>query len=68
MAKAREIASRFPRPRALLDTPTADYGAAPDNTFESGPHAIHDGPQTQLVTRHDQEHPWRPTSSVPTSA
>jgi hypothetical protein len=44
MAKAREIAARFPRLRARLDTPSAvDYAAAPDNTFEFGLQAILDG-------------------------
>jgi hypothetical protein len=36
MAKAREIATQFPRLRASLDTAAADYGAAPENTFEFG--------------------------------
>jgi hypothetical protein len=35
MAKAREIATQFPRLRASLDT-AADCGAAPENTFEFG--------------------------------
>jgi hypothetical protein len=51
-AKAREIASRFPRLRASLDTAAAaDYGAAPDNTFEFGLQAILDGLQAQLTAR-----------------
>jgi hypothetical protein len=54
MAKAREIATQFPRLRARLDIAAADYAAAPDNTFEFGLHAILDGLQTQLITRHDQ--------------
>jgi AcrR family transcriptional regulator len=49
MAKAREVASRFPRLRARLGTAAADYGAAPDNGFEFGLQAILDGLQAQLV-------------------
>ena len=49
MAKAREIARQFPRLRARLDTAAADYGAAPDNSFEFGLQAILDGLQDQLV-------------------
>jgi AcrR family transcriptional regulator len=54
MTKATDIATQFPRLRARLNTATVDYGAAPDNTFEFGLHAILDGLQTQLITRHDQ--------------
>jgi AcrR family transcriptional regulator len=54
MTKATEIATQFPRLRARLDTAAAEYCAAPDNTFEFGLHAILDGLQTQLITRHDQ--------------
>jgi len=42
-AEAREIAAQFPRLRARLDTDSADYGAAPDNTFQFGLQAILDG-------------------------
>ncbi|MGN5382508.1 TetR/AcrR family transcriptional regulator [Streptomyces lasalocidi] len=42
-AEAREIAAQFPRLRARLDTHSADYGAAPDNTFQIGLQAILDG-------------------------
>ncbi|MFI5821351.1 TetR/AcrR family transcriptional regulator C-terminal domain-containing protein [Streptomyces rishiriensis] len=42
-AEAREIAAQFPRLRARLDTHSADYGAAPDNTFQFGLQAILDG-------------------------
>jgi AcrR family transcriptional regulator len=45
MAKAHEIAATFPRLRTRLDTAAADYGAAPDNTFEFGLNAILDGLQ-----------------------
>jgi AcrR family transcriptional regulator len=51
MAKAREIAAQFPRLRSRLGTATADYGAAPGNTFEFGLHAILDGLEARLTTR-----------------
>ncbi|MFE2543498.1 TetR/AcrR family transcriptional regulator [Actinacidiphila glaucinigra] len=46
-AEARETAAQFPRLRARLDTHSADYGAAPDNTFQFGLQAILDGLETQ---------------------
>jgi AcrR family transcriptional regulator len=49
MAKAREIATRFPRLRARLETAAADYAAAPENTFEFGLQAILDGLEAQLI-------------------
>ncbi len=49
MAKAREIATQFPRLRTRLETAAADYGAAPDNTFEFGLQAILDGLEAQLA-------------------
>ena len=49
MAKAREIARQFPRLRARLDTAAADYGAAPENSFDFGLQAILDGLQDQLA-------------------
>jgi AcrR family transcriptional regulator len=49
MTKAREVAARFPRLRARLDTAAADYGAAPDNTFEFGLEAILDGLEARLA-------------------
>jgi AcrR family transcriptional regulator len=51
MAKAGEIATGFPRLRARLETAAADYGAAPDNSFEFGLQAILDGLEAQLTTR-----------------
>jgi AcrR family transcriptional regulator len=51
MTKAREIATQFPRLRARLDTAAADYGAAPEDTFEFGLQAILDGLQAQLIAR-----------------
>jgi hypothetical protein len=36
MAKAREIATKFPRLRVRLKTAAAEYGAAPENSFEFG--------------------------------
>ena len=49
MAKAREIAAQFPRLRARLDTAAAEYGAAPDNSFELGLQALLDGLEAQLT-------------------
>jgi AcrR family transcriptional regulator len=49
MARAREIAARFPRLRARLDTPAADYAAAPENSFEFGLQAILDGLEDRLA-------------------
>jgi AcrR family transcriptional regulator len=52
MAKASEIATQFPRLRARLGTAAAaDYGAAPDNSFEFGLQAILDGLEAQLIAR-----------------
>jgi AcrR family transcriptional regulator len=48
LAKARQIATQFPQLRARLETAAADYGAAPENTFEFGLQAILDGLQAQL--------------------
>jgi AcrR family transcriptional regulator len=61
MAKAREIAAQFPRLRARLGTAAADYGAAPDNSFEFGLQAILDGLEAQLIITGDRgsELPWR---------
>jgi hypothetical protein len=36
MTKAREIARRYPRLRARLDSASAGYAAAPIDTFEFG--------------------------------
>jgi AcrR family transcriptional regulator len=51
VATAREIATQFPRLRARLGTAAADYGAAPENTFEFGLQAILDGLEAQLIAR-----------------
>ena len=48
MTKAREIAAQFPRLRTRLDTAAADYGAAPEHSFEFGLQAILDSLQAQL--------------------
>jgi AcrR family transcriptional regulator len=49
MTQATEIAAQFPRLRARLQTAAADYGAAPDNSFEFGLHVILDGLEAQLA-------------------
>jgi hypothetical protein len=51
MAKAREIATQFPRLRTRLGTAAASYGAAPDNSFEFGLQAILDGLEAHLIAR-----------------
>ncbi|GHC35266.1 TetR/AcrR family transcriptional regulator [Streptomyces cinnamoneus] len=43
LAKATAVAEQFPRLRARLGSAAADYNAAPDNTFETGLHALLDG-------------------------
>lgn len=49
MAKAGEIAARYPRLRARLGTASAEYAAAPDETFEFGLSALLDGLQARLA-------------------
>ena len=49
MAKATEIASRYPRLRARLETPAAEYAAAPAETFEYGLAALLDGLEARLA-------------------
>ena len=51
MAKASEVAAQFPRLRARLGTPAADYAAAPDSSFEFGVQVILDGLEAQLTAR-----------------
>jgi AcrR family transcriptional regulator len=50
LAKAREIATQYPRLRARLDTAAAQYAAAPEHSFAFGLQAILDGLQAQLET------------------
>jgi hypothetical protein len=51
MARAKAIAADFPRLRARLETPAAEYGAAPENTFEFGLRALLDGLEAKLTAR-----------------
>jgi AcrR family transcriptional regulator len=51
MAKAREIATQYPRLHVRLDTASAHYAAAPEHSFEFGLQAILDGLQAQLGAR-----------------
>ena len=51
MAKVREIAAQFPRLRARLETPAADYAASPEGGFEFGLQAILDGLEARLGAR-----------------
>jgi AcrR family transcriptional regulator len=50
MAKATEIAARFPRLRARIDNAATDYAAAPEGSFEFGLRAILDGLEAELTT------------------
>jgi len=52
LAGAVEIASQFPRLRARLQTADADYGAAPEGSFEFGLRAILDGLEARLAATH----------------
>ena len=51
MAKAREIATQFPRLRVRLDSAAAAYAAAPAHSFEFGLQAILDGLEARLGAR-----------------
>jgi AcrR family transcriptional regulator len=48
LAGVRELASQFPRLRARLDNPAADYGAAPEGSFAFGLQAVLDGLEKEL--------------------
>ena len=48
MARARQIATRFPRLRARLETRAAEYVASPEKSFELGLEAILHGLQARL--------------------
>jgi AcrR family transcriptional regulator len=52
MTKATAIAVEFPRLRARLETPAAEYGASPSGAFELGLEALLDGLEANLATRH----------------
>ena len=54
MAKAREISSRFPHLRERLETPGADYAAAPEDSFAFGLEALLDGLEARLAARAEQ--------------
>jgi AcrR family transcriptional regulator len=52
MAKAREVATQFPRLGVRLNTAAAaDYAASPEGSFEFGLRAVLDGLEAQLVAR-----------------
>ncbi len=51
MDQAREIAMRFPRLGARIQTTSANYAAAPENTFEFGVRVLLAGLETQLGGR-----------------
>ena len=43
LERAREVITAFPRLQARLETPTADYAAGPEDSFDFGLNAILDG-------------------------
>jgi AcrR family transcriptional regulator len=49
MEQARQIAATFPRLKARLETPSADYASAPADSFEFGLTVILDGLATTLA-------------------
>lgn len=49
MAKASEIAAQYPRLQARLGTPSANYAAAPAQTFEFGLAALLDGIEARFA-------------------
>lgn len=51
MKQAADVAAKFPRLRARLETPAAEYGAAPDESFEFGLRILLDGLQATLADR-----------------
>ncbi|MFC6015086.1 TetR/AcrR family transcriptional regulator C-terminal domain-containing protein [Plantactinospora solaniradicis] len=52
MTQASETAMQFPRLRARLESAAAaEYGAAPDDSFEFGLRAIFDGLEAQFAAR-----------------
>lgn len=63
MTKARKLATEFPRLRARVDTPAADYAAAPENTFELGLQAILDGLEARLRPPRSRADPQLRTST-----
>jgi AcrR family transcriptional regulator len=48
MARARDVASEFPRLRSRLETPSAEHGVGPEDSFEFGLAVILDGFEEQL--------------------
>lgn len=51
LARARDIATQFPRLHARLETAAPGYYAAPEHSFEFGLQAILDGFEAQLIGR-----------------
>lgn len=49
MAKAGDVAGRFPRLRSRLETPAAQFGSAPEDTFDYGLRTLLDGFENQLA-------------------
>lgn len=51
MTEARDIARQFPRLRSGVDSPAAEYGAAPEGSFQFGLQAILDGLEARRFER-----------------
>lgn len=63
IAKASQIAAQFPRLRTRLGTASADYGAAPEDSFEFGLQAILDGLQARLTVAPSRPEPAQASPS-----
>jgi len=63
IARVKEIAVQFPRLRTRVVTGAADYGATPENSFETGLQAILDGLETKLARAPDQDEQYRRTDA-----
>jgi AcrR family transcriptional regulator len=63
IARVKEIAVQFPRLRTRVVTGAADYGATPENSFETGLQAILDGLEAKLARAPDQDEQYRRTDA-----
>jgi hypothetical protein len=54
---------QFPRLRTRVVTGAADYGATPENSFETGLQAILDGLEAKLARAPDQDEQYRRTDA-----
>jgi len=63
IARVKEIAVQFPRLRTRVVTGAADYGATPENSFETGLQAIFDGLEAKLARAPFQDDKSRGTDA-----